>query len=533
MQRSIMLVLRSCSSLVALAALGCIAEITPIVADDGGRRPLDAAPDAGRPACIPTTCAMLSAECGRIGDGCGSALDCGSACPAGETCGGGGTANRCGVGTCVPTSCSVLGAECGLASDGCGDVLDCGSACPLGQSCGGAGVANRCGGGMADAGSRPDGGPAGDGGGGGGTGCIAEFALSAGRTCVRKIDGTLWCWGSNQYGALGDGTTVDRPSPVQVGSLTPWAEVAMGRNHTCARKMDGTLWCWGANHQGQLGNGTVDVGFLPNPVPAQVGSLTTWVEVAASSSHTCARRIDGTLWCWGANGVGQLGDGTTVRRPSPVQVGSLTTWVEVAVSGTATCARQTDRTLWCWGSFDDVSLGLSPVQVGSLTSWIEVVGNERHACARRTDGTLWCWGQNALGQLGDGTTTDRPSPAVQVGSLATWDQVGVGREHTCARRTDGTLWCWGGNHFGQLGNGTVGGTPGAPTPTPEPVQVGSLATWLEVAGGDYHTCARQTDGTLWCWGTNSFGELGDGTTEGRLCGSSLCRLSPVEALVCP
>src|SRR5262249_10343745 len=191
-------------------------------------------------------------------------------------------------------------------------------------------------------------------------------ALGDSHTCGRKTDGTLWCWGFNLDGEVGDGTTTNQTTPVQIGAGTlgnAMAEVEGGARHSCARKTDNTLGCWGVNGVGELGDGT-NVS-KPSPVQAGAGTLGGAVaEVALGYSHTCARKIDGTLWCWGDNSSGQLGDGTTVNKSSPVQIGAGTLGSAVA----------------------EVALG------------------SYHTCARKTDGTLWCWGYNTSGELGDGTT---------------------------------------------------------------------------------------------------------------------------------
>jgi alpha-tubulin suppressor-like RCC1 family protein len=302
-------------------------------------------------------------------------------------------------------------------------------------------------------------------------------------TCGVRIDGTLWCWGDNSNGQLGDGTTTDRTNPTQVGSGTTWAQADVGGNHTCAVRLDGTSWCWGLNDVGQLGDGTT----TQRTTPTQVGSGTAWAVVAAGSDHSCALRYDGTAWCWGDNGNGRLGDGTTTERHSPTQVGSGTTWGTVQLGGDHSCATRSDGTVWCWGANANGQLGdgsttdrSSPTQVGSATTWSTVRGGYRHTCGTRTDGTLWCWGLNSTGQLGDGTSTQRTSP-VQVGSLTTWAGVDAGTDHTCAVRTSGTAWCWGSNVNGQLGDGTT-------TQRTAPVQVGTATMWTAITAG-YKTSA--------------------------------------------
>jgi alpha-tubulin suppressor-like RCC1 family protein len=288
-------------------------------------------------------------------------------------------------------------------------------------------------------------------------------------TVAVKTDGTLWAWGVNESGQLGVGTTTvctGEPcsaSPVLVGN--GFASVAAGLEHTVAVKTDGTLWAWGDNAAGQLGVGTTTIcsyqGCSTSPV--QVGS--GFASVAAGDYYTVAVKTDGTLWGWGSNYLGQLGDGTTTPRPSPVQVGS----------------------------------GFASVAAG-----------RQHTVAMKTDGTLWAWGDNAAGQLGVGTTTicsyqgPCSTSPVQVGSG--FADYAAGGGHTVAVKTDGTLWAWGGNGYGQLGDGTT-------TPRPSPVQVGS--GFASVAAGSDHTVAVKTDGTLWAWGNNQHGELGDGTTTER------------------
>ena len=374
---------------------------------------------------------------------------------------------------------------------------------------------------------------------------VVEVAARALETCAIKQDGTLWCWGDNNWGQLGDGTASGQDCsgdscellPVQVTSLgTSVVEVAVGDDHTCARKQDGTLWCWGENYYGECGDGTTAGqdcnGFKCRHSPVRVTSLgTSVVEVAAGYEHTCARKQDGTLWCWGANGSGQLGDGTKVAKPSPAQVTSAgTSVVEVEAGNEHTCARKQDGTLWCWGYNRYGQLGdgtasnlpsPSPVQVVScpastdagqdantadatdddvtsvcVSQFVEVAAGEYHTCAIKQDGTLWCWGNNNYSQLGDGTTTQRLSPVYVTSLGASVVEVAAGGSHTCARKQDDTLWCWGQNDDGQLGDGTM-------KLAHSPIQVTSLGTTVaEVAAGYMHTCARKQDGTLWCWGNN-------------------------------
>jgi alpha-tubulin suppressor-like RCC1 family protein len=305
-------------------------------------------------------------------------------------------------------------------------------------------------------------------------------------------DGKLIAWGGNAAGQLGDGTTTDRTLPIQIGTETNWAQVAAGYLHSAAVRADGTLWTWGYNAEGILGNGTSVTSCPGTCSPVQVGSDTNWAQVAVGTLHTVAVRTDGTLWTWGYNGYGQLGDGTGLSRLSPVQIGTDTNWASVAAGYGHTVAVRTDGTLWTWGWNDDGQLGngtssgitYSPNQLGSDTNWASVAAGDYYTLAVRIDGTLWGWGYNTNGNLGTGNTVEQMTPT-QIGSDADWASVAAGY-HTVAIRTNGTLWSWGWNAYGQLGLGT--NTMLCPD-TCSPSQVGTDTTWVAVAAGSSHTIA--------------------------------------------
>ena len=221
--------------------------------------------------------------------------------------------------------------------------------------------------------------------------------------------GALWACGKNDHGQLGDGTTTDRNSPVQVGTDTKWVSVAGGALHTVALKSDGTLWAWGMKDYGQLGDGTT----VDKNAPVQVGTDTKWVSLSKGTQYTLALKSDGTLWAWGRNDYGQLGDGTTVDRHTPVQIGTDTKWASIASGRLHNIALKSDGTLWTWGwdiweqlgngpGRNDVNV---PTRIGTDNQWTQVGAGDDHSLALKSNGTLWAWGRNDYGQLGNGTTT--------------------------------------------------------------------------------------------------------------------------------
>ena len=298
----------------------------------------------------------------------------------------------------------------------------------------------------------------------------------------------IYSWGVGFSGQLGQNSTVNISSPVQVGALTDWASVAAG-SFCAAIKTDGTLWTWGNGANGQLGQNST----AKRSSPVQVGALANWSKISGESRTCAAIKTDGTLWSWGANDTGQLGQNNTTYRSSPVQVGALTTWSSVSVKSLC-AAIKTDGTLWSWGSNSDGQLGQnstanrsSPVQVGALTDWALVSAGTNFCTAVKTDGTLWSWGTNDTGRLGQNNTTYRSSP-VQVGALTDWASVSAGRDFCAAIKTNGTLWSWGLGSSGQLGqNSTVARS--------SPVQIGALTNWASVSAG-YNFCISRAGTTV-------------------------------------
>jgi alpha-tubulin suppressor-like RCC1 family protein len=327
---------------------------------------------------------------------------------------------------------------------------------------------------------------------------------------------SLWTWGSNNSGQLGINDTTIRNTPVTtfLGG-TNWKSVSGGRYYTAAIKTDGTLWTWGQNSYGQLGIN--DNTARSTPVTTFLGG-TNWKSVACGYYHTTAIKTDGTLWVWGFNTNAQLGINNTTNRSTPVTtfLGG-TNWKQVAGGGNFTAAIKTDGTLWTWGQNSYGQLGINDTTTRNTpvttflggTNWKSVACGYDHTTSIKTDGTLWTWGKNATGQLGINNTTARSTPVTTFAGGTNWKQVAGGRDHTTAIKTDGTLWTWGQNSYGQLGiNDTTTRN------TPVTTFLGGT-NWKSFDCGDRYAAAIKTDGTLWVWGRNINGQLGINNTTAR------------------
>ncbi|MBL8684691.1 MAG: hypothetical protein JNK05_36280 [Myxococcales bacterium] len=335
---------------------------------------------------------------------------------------------------------------------------------------------------------------------------IYELDVGAAHACVRRSSGQVLCWGSNRFGQLGDGTTIDRAVPAAVAGLTDAESLSTHENHTCARRASSTqLLCWGANESGQLGDGTSTNRLVPVAV---AGFSASWL-VSAGRAHTCASNSDGGIYCWGANGNGELGDGTTTPRLAPVAVLGASGALQLSAGG-HTCIQRSNRHILCWGANGRGQLGdgttvdrgrAGPIR--GLEDAVEIAAGGRHTCARRAYGRLLCWGDNFDGQAGPVAPGSPSNAASELYEPVDVVEVSAGYEHTCARRAVGQIDCWGDNEFGQLGRGHTRSERWV-------LPVPGVADAVEVRAGFKFTCARRASGRLLCWGTGAFGQLGDG-----------------------
>ena len=320
-------------------------------------------------------------------------------------------------------------------------------------------------------------------------------------------DGSLWTWGNNAYGELGDGTTVNRSTALRIGTGTDWVAVSAGGYASLALKSDGSLWAWGSNEHGQLGDGTT----TNRHVPTRIGTANDWVAVHAGGEFSLALKSNGSLWAWGSNTFGQLGDGTTTDRHVPTRIGTDTHWVRMAAGFGHVLALQSDGSLWAWGWNSVGKLGdgttvdrLVPTRIGTGTDWVTVAAGETHSMAIKSDKTLWAWGWNFAGELGDGTTSTRLVPTKIGRAGGSWSAISAGYGHSMALKSDGSLYVWGANDQGELGDGTN-------TSRRLPTRIGTGANGAAISAGYLHSLCLGKAGALWSCGNNQNGELGDGT----------------------
>jgi len=338
---------------------------------------------------------------------------------------------------------------------------------------------------------------------------IVDVTTGGAHTCALRASGSVLCWGKNDEGNLGNGTTTSSMSPGSVVGLADATRITAGGEHTCALRSDATVVCWGGNGVGEVGDATT----TNRTSPVAVLSLTGVVDVISGGFHTCAVLDTGRIACWGYNNHGQLGVGDVVNRTVPAMVGGITDAVHVTADNGSTCALLRGGTAVCWGvnvegEVGDGTVGADRVAPGApvlgVTDAIGVNAGGTFACALLASGAASCWGDNGWGQLGDGTLVAHPSPAAVFG-LDDAVALETSYIHSCALRRSGSVSCWGYNGNGNLGDGTLV-SRSAPGPT------SGITSARAISRGVYHhSCAVTTTGEVWCWGANERGQLGDGT----------------------
>jgi alpha-tubulin suppressor-like RCC1 family protein len=330
---------------------------------------------------------------------------------------------------------------------------------------------------------------------------IPQITAGDEHTLALRTDGTVWAWGSNDIGQLGNGSFQNSSIPVQVPGLRGISGISASR-HTLALKNDGTVWAWGGNAYGELGNGTT----LGSTTPVEVPGLTGVSAISAGRGFSVALKYDGTVWTWGQT----MPNSTYTYSTTPVQVNGLTDVTSISAGGGYSIALKKDGTVWGWGALGNGEYGVlfnsvTPVPISGLTNVAEISARYYQIAVLKNDGTVWFVG--ILGSLSP--TITRP---LQVGGLSGVMSIATGHANTLALKSDGTVWAWGNNIWGQLGNGQVGNSPPTYLDSTTPTQVLSLFDIAGIAGGVRHAAARRTDGTVWTWGDNTNGKFGNGTT---------------------
>jgi alpha-tubulin suppressor-like RCC1 family protein len=354
-------------------------------------------------------------------------------------------------------------------------------------------------------------------------------ASSAGNTlasgfehsCELSQNGRAVCWGQNVYGQLGDGELRDRGLPLAVGSLRGAVALTAGGYHSCALLFGGGLRCWGSGESGRLGNGQTLA--MAAPVAVLGFERSGAAAIFGGGQHTCALDYDGGVHCWGQNAFGQLGDGTFEDRASPVRLPGLSGVKSLATGGEHTCA-VAGGVVWCWGrSFAgqvgdgatenrNAPVAVQGLPVGDAAKEVGAIGSA--TCARLESGDVYCWGNNTLGQVGAGSDALFHPSAVRVHlDRPAARVVGGDGDHFCALDRAGQALCWGSDDYGQLGDGAFGTRLARREPVP--VSVTGDQRIVQLSLGGCHTCARKEDGATSCWGRNHHGQLGDGTTTDR------------------
>jgi len=346
--------------------------------------------------------------------------------------------------------------------------------------------------------------------------CGGEFSLGI------RADGSLWAWGYNGNGQLGNSDTnvVVAPLPLRIKSDNSWKDVSAGGFHSLGIKKNGTIWSWGSGGNGQVGNGMAN---YVNATPAQIGSDTDWAGISAGTTTSYALKKSGILYAWGDNTYGQLGDSDTVNALAPVLVHTARRFKQVSAGGVSAAALGVDGTLWTWGYGGDGQLGNNdtlnvpvPRQVGADTDWVYLSSGLEFSIAQKRNGTIWSWGVNNSGQCGQGDTITPVAVPTQVGKSNNWKTVACGSVFAFGIQKNGSLYGWGDNYFGELGINST-------TQQLAPVRVGTDSTWTFVAGPvgallgpylyGYHSLGIKKDYTGFCaTGWNNTSQLGNNDT---------------------
>ena len=400
-----------------------------------------------------------------------------------------------------------------------------------------------------------------------------QLSLAESHTCGVKVNGSLWCWGQNTYDKTGAGIekiSVFSKTPQRLGNDNDWQAVSIGANHSCALKQNGDLFCWGDNSYGQIGYQSNDrlVSFASKEVVGQ-----NFESLSSGKFHTCASKVDNSQWCWGANTHNQLAFGyqafgMNAYVTTPLKIGQANNWSQLALGDGFSCGIRTDHSLWCWGGNQKGQLGLNnfvmwdePNRVAGSTQWRSIDAGLDHSCALDSENKLFCWGSAENAKLGRESPMDVAVPTQELTESVHWSSISLGKSHSCGLKLDGSVWCWGQGASGQLAQGVDDllskfvATPavsdllferlslagdhscavrseamtnsvldnalwcwgssleirnGLSENATYPVRIAENQQWIEIRTGINHSCARDAQQQIWCWGNNQFANLGAG-----------------------
>jgi alpha-tubulin suppressor-like RCC1 family protein len=341
-------------------------------------------------------------------------------------------------------------------------------------------------------------------------------------TCALDTSGEAWCWGSNQFGQLGVQTIASCPEvgtcarrPIQVSGGHSFTAIASGVTHSCALKANGEAWCWGGGYEfgglGYLGDGAVRQSFAP----VRVAADSAFTQIAVGAGNSCALTASGQAWCWGRNTRGEVGDSTQGARRVPTAIGGAQRFAAISMGLDHTCALRDNGSVACWGynrvgqlgtdalAYNVEAYRLAPTRVNGGPYEAIAAGGE-HTCALRTTGVVDCWGHNAnAGQLGDSSGVTHRGVPGPIAKDSVFTTLAAGGITTCGRTASGASFCWGGNFYGSLGDGTRGLLPAQ-----EPV-LSSGGPFVRYSGGGLHMCGLDAADRLFCWGDTRYGQVGN------------------------
>ncbi|WP_395065327.1 T9SS type A sorting domain-containing protein [Flavobacterium sp.] len=342
--------------------------------------------------------------------------------------------------------------------------------------------------------------------------CWSKINCGSSHTVAIRLDGSLWGWGDNSVGQIGSINCINNQCLNQtiIENVNLYLDINSGSGHTILLKNDNTLWSLGGNSFGKLGLGLIETSNVN--APTQIGTSNDWNTISSTSTHVLGLKLNGTLWAWGNNTYGQLGDGSTMNKNIPVQIGFDTNWQKIRSGYSHSLAIKNDGTLWVWGRNNSGQLGDNslidknfPIQIGSSNDWVNVYAGYEFSIALKNDGSIWSWGNNQVGQLGDGTFINKQVPT-QIGSNNDWQSLDSDYGHTLAIKNDGSLWSWGWNNGYRLGDGST-------INRNSPIQIGNSLSWAKISAGAGYSMAITNDNLLYVWGINNVGQLGDGTNS--------------------